>query len=229
MSAAIWTIVVAGGSGERFGAAKQFVELAGRSVLTRAVDAARPSSTGIIVVVPAATVAEVNAASGVGVVVVPGGATRAASVRAGLAAVPADAGIVVVHDAARPLASPSLFRAVIEAVARGADGAIPGVAVADTIKRVEGTQVVATLDRSELVAVQTPQAFRADVLRRAHAGEPEATDDAGLLERIGFVVAVVPGESRNIKLTSVGDLALLAFLCDDPGVEKSSSDEPVRA
>jgi len=117
-----------------------------------------------------------------------------------------DADVVVVHDAARPLASRELFRAVVEAVVAGADGAIPGLAVADTVKRVRGGRVVETLDRSELVAVQTPQAFRAEALRRAHAGAPEATDDAGLLEALGLSVVVVPGEYRNLKLTSPDDL-----------------------
>ena len=90
----------------------------------------------------------------------------------------------------------------------GADGAIPGVAVVDTVKRVRGGRVVETLDRSELVAVQTPQAFRAELLRRAHEGEPEATDDAGLLEALGSRVVVVPGEYHNLKLTSPDDLVI---------------------
>jgi 2-C-methyl-D-erythritol 4-phosphate cytidylyltransferase len=100
-----------------------------------------------------------------------------------------------------------LFRAVVEAVVDGADGAVPGIAVSDTVKRVNGSRVVETLDRSALVVVQTPQAFRAAVLRRAHLGEPEATDDAGLLEALGSSVVVVPGEYRNLKLTSPDDLA----------------------
>jgi 2-C-methyl-D-erythritol 4-phosphate cytidylyltransferase len=140
--------------------------------------------------------------------VIAGGATRASSVRRGLAAVPENAEVVVVHDAARPLASRELFRAVVDAVVAGADGAIPGVAVVDTIKRVRGTRVVETLDRTELVAVQTPQAFRAEILRRAHDGEPEATDDAGLLEALGSRIVVVPGEYHNLKLTSPDDLVI---------------------
>jgi 2-C-methyl-D-erythritol 4-phosphate cytidylyltransferase len=96
---------------------------------------------------------------------------------------------------------------VVEAVVAGADGAIPGLAVADTVKRVHGGRVVETLDRNELVAVQTPQAFRAEALRRAHARAPEATDDASLLEALGLKVVVVPGEYHNLKLTSPDDLA----------------------
>jgi 2-C-methyl-D-erythritol 4-phosphate cytidylyltransferase len=154
----------------------------------------------------------------VGATVVSGGATRAASVRAGLAAVSPDATVIVVHDAARPLASASLFRSVVAVVSsssdsQAVDGAVPGVPVRDTLKKVDpGGVVLATVAREELVAVQTPQAFRADVLRRAHEGEPEATDDAGLVEAVGGRVIVVPGEAQNIKLTSPDDLAMLEAL-----------------
>src|SRR5207253_1205874 len=99
-----------------------------------------------------------------------GGATRSESVRNGLAAVPDDVEVIVVHDAARPLASAALFDAVIDAVRGGADGAVPGISVVDTVKRVKDGRVVETLDRTTLVAVQTPQAFRAAALRAAHAG-----------------------------------------------------------
>jgi 2-C-methyl-D-erythritol 4-phosphate cytidylyltransferase len=146
--------------------------------------------------------------------IVIGGSTRADSVRAGLAAVPENVGIVVVHDAARPLATPELFRAVVEAIRDGGDGAIPALAVTDTLKQVEGDLVVSTVSRSGLVAVQTPQAFRAAVLREAHAGAPDATDDAALLEGLGATVRIVPGESSNLKLTVKGDLVLLQALID---------------
>lgn len=203
-----WAIVVAGGEGRRFGAPKQFVHLGGRPVLDWVLDAARSVVTGVVLVVPAASI-DGGAWCRGAEAVVPGGSSRAGSVRAGLGAVPESAEIVVVHDAARPLASPALFRAVVAAVEAGADGAIPGIAVPDTVKRVAAGRVVETLDRSGLVAVQTPQAFRASVLRRAHAGDAEATDDAGLLELIGAEVAVVPGEATNVKLTRATDLALL--------------------
>ena len=140
----------------------------------------------------------------------PGGATRADSVRCGLAAVPDDAEVIVVHDAARPLASPALFDAVIDAVTDGgADGAVPGVPPSDTIKAVdESGRVTSTLDRATLVAVQTPQAFRAAVLRRAHAEAAPAgvTDDAMLVEALGGTVLVVPGEPGNLKITDPDDL-----------------------
>jgi 2-C-methyl-D-erythritol 4-phosphate cytidylyltransferase len=209
----IWAIVVAGGAGRRFGAEKQFVALRGRPVVEWAVEGARSVADGVVLVVPESAVDDTRWRRYADAVVA-GGATRAGSVRAGLAAVPAGADIIVVHDAARPLASPALFGAVVRAIEAGADGAIPGVAVSDTVKRVADGRVVETLDRAELVAVQTPQAFTAGALRRAHAAEPDATDDARLLELIGAEVAVVDGEPTNVKLTGAGDLALLETFID---------------
>jgi len=205
----VWTIVVAAGTGSRFGRAKQFERLGDRRVLDWALEAARAVSEGVVLVVPPDTSGRREA--GVDAVV-PGGATRSASVRAGLAAVPGDASIVLVHDAARPLASIALFEAVIAAVRDGADAAIPGVAVANTVKRVESTAVVETIDREGLVEVQTPQAFRAASLRAAHAGEPDATDDASLVEAAGGVVRVVPGDPINFKLTHPHDLVVARAL-----------------
>jgi 2-C-methyl-D-erythritol 4-phosphate cytidylyltransferase len=201
----VWSIVVAGGSGQRFGQMKQFALLADRPVVAWTVAACRPLSTGIILVVPAGTPEGVDFGADL---TVEGGPTRSESVRRGLAQVPPEAEIIVVHDAARPLASPELFRRVVEAVTHeGADGAIPGVPVSDTIKRVDDTgRVTDTLDRAALVAVQTPQAFRAGALRRAHAAGAEATDDAALVEALGATVQVVEGELRNLKVTTPGDL-----------------------
>ena len=138
-----------------------------------------------------------------------GGERRSDSVRCGLDAVPDDCDIVVVHDGARPLASAELFESVIEAVLAGADAAIPGVPVTDTIKQIDDEGcVIGTLDRDDLVAVQTPQAFRAAVLRRAHEGGPDATDDAALVEAVGGIVVVVPGEPANLKITTRHDLGV---------------------
>ena len=160
---------------------------------------AEQMSAGVVVVVPASDAVAEGA--------IAGGDSRSASVRAGLAAVPDDATIVCVHDAARPLASPAVYERVIAAVAAGADAAVPGIPVADTIKVVEadGT-VVATPDRSTLVAVQTPQAFRASVLRAAYAAGGEATDDAALIEQAGGIVVVVDGDYLNRKITLPDDL-----------------------
>ena len=207
MSVEIWAIVVAAGEGRRFGQPKQFSLLGGRPVIEWGLDASRSVARGVVAVVPESAVGSAGLGKAADRVIA-GGPTRASSVRRGLAAVPVNADVIVVHDAARPLASRELFRSVVAAVVAGADGAIPGIAVADTIKRVRGGRVVETLDRGELVAVQTPQAFRAGALRRAHAEEPEATDDAGLLEALGLSVEVVPGEFHNLKLTTPEDLAI---------------------
>ena len=137
--------------------------------------------------------------------VVGGGDTRSASVRAGLAAVPDDADIVLVHDAARPLASARLWERVLAAVQAGNDAVVPAVPVVDTLREVDGT----TVDRTAYVAVQTPQGFRAAVLRRAHEGAPEGTDDASLVEAIGGKVLVVDGEPENRKITTAADLTAL--------------------
>ena len=204
-----WTIVVAGGSGRRFGTEKQYEQLDGRRVIDRACDAARRWSDGLVVVLPSDDAAAAWMASGPKPeLAVAGGATRSGSVRAGLAAVPESVGIVCVHDAARPLATSELFARVIAAVRDGAAGAVPALAVTDTIKVVDGSgAVVDTPDRSTLVAVQTPQAFAGPLLRRAHAGGADGTDDAALVEQAGGRVVVVAGEPWNRKITEPDDLA----------------------
>jgi 2-C-methyl-D-erythritol 4-phosphate cytidylyltransferase len=203
--AQVWSVVVAGGSGQRFGRLKQFALLADRPVVAWAVEACRGASSGVVLVVPPGTGIDVDHGADV---VVEGGPTRSASVSRGLAAVPETADVIIVHDAARPLASDILFQAVIDAVTTGgAGGAIPGLPVSDTIKVIDGTQTVtATLDRAALVAVQTPQAFAAALLRRAHADGGEATDDAALVEALGATVRVVPGDPHNLKITTPADL-----------------------
>jgi 2-C-methyl-D-erythritol 4-phosphate cytidylyltransferase len=229
----VWSIVVAAGTGSRFGGKKQFLTLAGRPVLEWAVEACRAGSTGVILVVPAeSNTGSTNAttdtgstaecspgATGSGVarhgadVVVTGGASRDESVRCGLGCVPADADVIVVHDAARPLATTALFDAVVGALDDPeVDGAVPGSAPGDTIKLVDETGTVTrTFDRATLRAVQTPQAFRAGILREAHergvAGVAGATDDAMRVEAIGGCVRVVAGEPDNIKITAPGDLS----------------------
>jgi 2-C-methyl-D-erythritol 4-phosphate cytidylyltransferase len=127
-------------------------------------------------------------------------------VRAGLAKVPTSASIICVHDAARPLASETLYERVIQAVIEGADGAVPGVSVTDTIKFVVGGIVASTPDRDTMIAVQTPQAFRARALREAHSGGGGSTDDAALVEDQGGTVVVVAGEEGNRKITRPDDL-----------------------
>jgi 2-C-methyl-D-erythritol 4-phosphate cytidylyltransferase len=201
-------VVVAAGRGTRFGGAKQFALLDGETVASRSVAQARLVADLVVVVVPEGYEGDGEGAD----VIVTGGASRAASVRCGLAHC-GDAAIVIVHDAARPLASAELFRAVVTAIEEGADAAIPGLTLTDTVKRVTSkgdvTVVAETLAREELVAVQTPQAFRREVLERAHAEGGDATDDAGLVEALGALVVVIPGETTNVKITHLGDLEVL--------------------
>jgi len=210
----VWGIVVAGGRGARFGAPKQFHPLGPtrRNLVDHSVTTAAAVCDRVVVVLP-----DDRRWDGLPVAAaVTGGESRSDSVRAGLAAVGDDADVVVVHDAARPLASSDLFRAVVDAVRAGADGAVPALALADTVKRVDGDRVVETVTREALVAVQTPQAFRADVLRRAHARRADATDDAALVEATGGTVVVVPGERANLKVTTRADLDIVAALLDGP-------------
>ena len=221
----VWAEVVAAGAGRRYGSRpKQYEDLGGERVIDRSLATARAAADHVVVVLAPGDAAEGEALveSGAADVAVAGGAERADSVRAALAVIDADAAVIVVHDAARPLASAALHQAVVAAVHAGADAAIPGVPLSDTVKRVApgeqgGEVVVETLDRSALVAVQTPQAFRADLLRRAHAAGADATDDAALVEAVGGTVVVVPGEATNLKITGPQDLALATVLLDDVG------------
>jgi 2-C-methyl-D-erythritol 4-phosphate cytidylyltransferase len=212
----VWAIVVGAGAGTRFGRPKQFESLCperadGERVIDRSRRIAAAACAGVVVVVPAGDVARESRTAGEAIVV-GGGPTRQASVANGLAAVPSDADVICVHDAARPLATHALYRRVIDAVVAGADAAVPGVPVADTIKLVGADgAVVGTPPRSSLVAVQTPQAFAAAALRAAHAdrelsGDPAITDDAAMIERRSGVVMVVGGEPENRKVTHPDDL-----------------------
>jgi 2-C-methyl-D-erythritol 4-phosphate cytidylyltransferase len=203
VAVSVWTIVVAAGSGTRFGGLKQFEQLGSQRVVDWGITTALRASDGVVVVLPADAT---PLASG-DVRSVVGGATRSASVRNGLASVPEDATIVLVHDGARPFASAELFDRVVDMVRNGADGAIPGVAITDTIKRVDGDgTITATVDRSDLRAVQTPQAFRAGALRAAYIDSNDATDDAAVVEASGGRVVVVEGDPENRKITTPADL-----------------------
>ena len=209
-------ILVAAGRGERLGAdePKALRRLAGQPLVVHAARAAVES--GVVDVLataaPVDSVDDVESALrplGIGLTVVAGGPTRRASVRAALAAVPADADVVLVHDAARCLAPAELFGTVAKAVFSGLDAVVPVLALADTIKEVSGDVVTRTLDRSALRAVQTPQGFRHEVLVRAHAVvDGDVTDDAGLVERLGHLVHVVPGHDDAFKVTRPLDLTL---------------------
>lgn len=190
---------MAAGSGDRFGGPKQYEALGGRRVLDHSLDMARDACGGVVLVVPPDRAGDPEPGADI---VVPGGATRSASVRAGLDALPDGVGHVLVHDAARPWASGELWRRVRDGLTMGFDAVVPAVPVVDTLREVGG----ATVDRRRFVAVQTPQGFPVAVLRRAHAGEPEGTDDASLVEAIGGKVLVVDGEPENRKITTTADL-----------------------
>jgi 2-C-methyl-D-erythritol 4-phosphate cytidylyltransferase/2-C-methyl-D-erythritol 2,4-cyclodiphosphate synthase len=213
----IAAILVAAGSGSRFGAdtPKQFLTLAGKPVIRHAAEALAPHVThlqpvGDATPIEAALAGDAALALLDHLPTVAGGATRQDSVRAGLEAlVPHAPDIVLVHDAARPCIPPGTIPALLAALEH-APGAIPAVAVADTLKRARNGVIVATVPRDGLFRAQTPQAFRFDVLLAAHrAGVQGATDDASLLEASGLAVTLVPGADANIKLTFPEDLARL--------------------
>lgn len=212
-------IVVAAGSGTRLGRPepKAFVELAGRAILGRSLDAIwrLPEPVQVIVVAPSDLLAEAGrlVAESAGVAsdyctVVAGGSTRQESVAAGLAALTAGIDVVLVHDAARVFTPTSQFDAVITAVRDRQHGIVPGLAVSDTIKRVDADgAVTATVDRSELSAVQTPQGFPRAALVAAYAAASEdVTDDAGLFASAGGTVSVIPGDALAFKVTTPWDL-----------------------
>ena len=211
----IAAIIVAAGSSTRMGADKIWADLGGAPVLAYSVAAlaATPGITHLVVVAPR----EKHEAIAllpcpVPIATVEGGTRRQDSVAAGIRAVP-DAAWYLVHDGARPLVTPALAARVLDAA--GAHGAaIPVTPVVDTIKRVDGQgRVQETLDRSELRAVQTPQAFRGDLLRRVHLELPgDVTDDAAMLEALGVPVATVDGDRENLKITTPSDLAIAAAL-----------------
>jgi 2-C-methyl-D-erythritol 4-phosphate cytidylyltransferase len=212
-------IVPAAGRGERLGpgAPKALRLLGGVPLLVHAVRnlAAARLVDLVVVAAPPDQVTAVRALladhhTGATLHVVPGGSTRPESVRAALAALPDAVGVVLVHDAARPLAPVELIDAVASAVRAGADAVVPGLPVTDTVKRVDGDVVTETVDRSALRSVQTPQGFRRTVLEEAHLDLSDGgiTDDAGLVERAGYSVVVVPGAEEAFKVTRPLDLVL---------------------
>ena len=232
-------VLVAAGSGERLGAdrPKAFVVVGGRPMLEWSLSALRTAGIApVVVVVPPhggavtrgagradpgdpvrGVVAAFGEAGGAGIRSVPGGETRSESVRNGLAALPSDVGRVVVHDAARPLVGPGLFARCLAELDQGADAAIAAARVTDTVKEAGADRrVVATLDRSRLWAIQTPQAFRREILERALAQPDDviraATDDAMLVEALGGRVVVVQSSPANFKVTTPHDLEVAGLL-----------------
>jgi 2-C-methyl-D-erythritol 4-phosphate cytidylyltransferase len=205
----IWGIVVAAGTGTRFGAPKQFSRVHGRRLVDHVVELMTSHCHGVVLVLP-----EGHPWTGPPVAaVVVGGASRSSSVRAALAAVPMSADIVVVHDPAHPLAPAELFEAVIDAVRSGADAAAPALPLDEPIKRVDARgEVTETIERTGAQVIQTPHAFRASALRTAHTGDPDAAEDTELVKRRGGKVVVVRGDARNLHVTNPEHLELVARL-----------------
>jgi len=219
-------ILPAAGSGKRMGAnmPKQFLALAGKPLFVHALEAleAAQSVDGVVVVMPEndlPLVQELIRSVGFRKVlgVVDGGAARQDSVANGLSAVPASAELIGVHDGVRSLVTPALVDKVIDA-AKTHGAAVPCLPVVDTVKTVDGDQIVQTLDRSTLVRVQTPQVFKAEWLREAYQNADAegftGTDDASLVERAGHAVFRVAGEENNIKITTPMDLQMAHWILE---------------
>ena len=215
----VWAVLAAAGRGERLGSdrPKAFARLGDRPLLAESLERLEGSDWIDAIVIaappeweePSILVAEEIAATKVSSAVT-GGETRSESVRLALDDVPGDAAAILVHDAARPLLPDAVIERVLAPLGEGWDGAVPVLPLSDTVKRVDGEQVVETLPRGELVAAQTPQAFVADALRQALAGEVSgATDCASLVEARGGRVKVVEGDPRLLKVTDGADLALV--------------------
>jgi 2-C-methyl-D-erythritol 4-phosphate cytidylyltransferase len=215
----VWAVLAAAGRGERLGSnrPKAFAKLRDRPLLAESLERLESSAwvDAIVIVAPpgweepSILVAEELACTKV-VACASGGETRAESVRAGVAEVGDDAAVIAVHDAARPILPEQVLERVLTALNEGWDGAVPTLPLADTIKRVQGGQIVETLPREELFAAQTPQAFLAPVLREALAGElSAATDCSALVEARGGRVTTVPGDRRLLKVTDQADLELV--------------------
>lgn len=202
----VWALVLAGGSGLRFGGRpKQFEPVGGIRMIDRTVAAARRTCSGVTVVLPPGLGWDGEPVDALAV----GGDHQSESLRAGLATVPDAAAVVVVCDPAHPLAADRLFVDVIDAVRRGAAGAVPVVPILEVVQRVEAGRVVATIPKNDLVLTQSPQAFDAAVLREVHADRPRPVENSGLLVERGHRVDTVPGDPANLHVTTPEELAIL--------------------
>ncbi len=205
----VWTVIVAAGSGVRFGGPKQLVEIGSSTALDMAIRSALAVSDGVVVAAPEQMRHELERP---GTLTVAGGDTRSESVRCGLRSVPANAQAILVHDAARPLATPALFARVVEALEAGEDAVVPVVPVVDSLKRLADDGSLRSVSRENMFAAQTPQGFKADVLRAVHASGIDTTDDGGAAEAMGVRVACVDGERTNMKITTPADLVVARAL-----------------
>jgi 2-C-methyl-D-erythritol 4-phosphate cytidylyltransferase/2-C-methyl-D-erythritol 2,4-cyclodiphosphate synthase len=204
-------IIPAGGSGERLGAKipKALVQLAGKTLIEHAVANMAPIANQIIVAVPAGYEEQFQNLLGSEVTVITGGLTRTLSVKSALTHVTKENDYILVHDAARALATTDLAMRIIDSLRAGEKAVIPGLEVTDTIKRIDvDNYVTKTPTRSKLRAIQTPQGFTRKLLMKAHSSPDDVTDDASLVEDRGVDVKVILGESRALKITTMDDLAI---------------------
>lgn len=214
----VWAVVLAGGASRRFGSrSKQFEEAGGLRLVDRTVAAARRTCDAVVLVLPAGVIWDGDPVEAVAV----GGDHQSESLRSGLEKVPGDAAIIVVADAAHPLASDRLFRDVIDAVRRGADGAVPVVPLLEIVQRVdEDGRVIDTLPKDGLVITQSPHAFRASVLRTVHRDRPRPVENSSLLVERGYRVVTVPGEAANLHVTTPEELDVVRKLACVEQVEQ---------
>ena len=203
-----WGIVLAAGCGARFGGRKQFVEAGGRRLVDLAVEATARACDRVVLVLPPERGWDGPRVDHV----VAGGADRGASVRAALATIPDEEGTVIVHQAANPLASSAMFAALREAIDGGAVTAVPGLRPADLVRYRQGDVVGPIVGRDDLVLIQTPAAFRLEVLSAAHAAGGAALEDTALVTALGYDVQIVPGDPRNIHVATPADLEIVEAL-----------------
>lgn len=219
----VWAMVLAAGGGSRLGRPKQFLDLAGVTLLDRTLITLKAHCAGIVVALPKRSIDGEqpwqSPELGVPLVRVSGGAERADSVRSALAAIPAAARIILVADAAHPLASHRLVRSVVEAVLAGADGALPGLPLTEVLAdidahgvRREGLPRTPQAPAATRVLVQTPHAFEAGALRRAHAQGRTTAEDSALVAAAGGRIVAVPGEPTNIHVTTPAELELARLI-----------------
>lgn len=219
MSGQVAAIIAAAGSGTRFGGdtPKVLIQLGNRTLIEHAVAALSPVVDQIIVTAPASHLKHFQDLLGNSITVVAGGQTRSESVRAGLAIVAKDAKYLLIHDAARPLASTELANRVLTSLKTGEVAVIPALTQIDTIKSVDVYgYVTSTPVRSDLRSIQTPQGFELNTLRDAHSTNGEGTDDAALVESLGKKVFVIDGEERALKITTPSDLAAAQYFLGAP-------------
>lgn len=204
----VWAIVLAGGTGTRYGRLKQLEELAGMRLVDHTVGAARRTCDRVALVLPDGLAWDGEPVDRLAV----GGDHQSSSLRAALAAVPDTAGILVLADPAHPLAADRIFTDVVAAVRGGADGAVPVVPMLEVVQRVVDGAVVETLPKPDTVLAQSPQAFRADVLRAAHAGAPRPVENSGMLAALGHRVVTVAGDPANLHVATAEDLSVVRRL-----------------